>query len=457
MVVGLGGTGLSCARYLYAQQRSFTVVDSRLTPPGLRELNELDPSIPVELGAFNESTLLAADELIVSPGVSLKTDALVKAKQAGIKICGDIALFSKAVTAPIIAVTGSNGKSTVVAMIAEILEQAGWDYGLGGNLDGEYFKPALELLAEEDKAIYVLELSSFQLETTDSLAAEVAVLLNVSEDHMDRYTSMDEYQQAKQRIFNGCKKAILNSDLFSLDDLKGLGIDANNTEVTRFGLKKNDIDGYFLHGVGAEECIAFRKGSEISPLLAVNDLLVVGRHNISNALAAAAATGAAGIPDEAIARGLKKFSGLPHRCQFIGKVNEASYYNDSKATNVGATLASLLGIKSELKRRGKGRLVWIAGGSSKNADFLPLLEAVDREIAAILLIGDAARELQQVLANAASPVSICRDIEHAVQKAAAIAQQDDSVLLAPACASFDKFENYRQRGRAFVAAVEALQ
>ena len=212
VIVGLGSTGLSCAKYFSARGQAFKVVDSRLNPPSMEELKRLMPEVECELGEFSRQTFLGAGELVVSPGVSLKTPEIVAAQKAGVPVSGDIDIFSKVVTAPIVAVTGSNGKSTVVAMLTEILRKAGKNFGLGGNLDGVNFKPVLDLLAEDSRDLYLLELSSFQLETTENLGAEVAVLLNLSEDHMDRYENLTEYHAAKQRIFNGCKQVVVNRD-----------------------------------------------------------------------------------------------------------------------------------------------------------------------------------------------------------------------------------------------------
>ena len=212
VIVGLGTTGLSCAKYFASQGRKFKVVDTRMNPPGLDELKQLMPDVECELGDFSMQTFLTAGELVVSPGVSVKTREIVAASNAQVPITGDIDIFSRQAGAPIVGVTGSNGKSTVVALLAEIFSKAGKSYGLGGNLDGSNFKPALDLLQEEKKELYVLELSSFQLETTEQLGAEVAVILNLSEDHMDRYENMEEYHRAKQRIFNGCKQVVMNRD-----------------------------------------------------------------------------------------------------------------------------------------------------------------------------------------------------------------------------------------------------
>ncbi|MCG8504458.1 MAG: UDP-N-acetylmuramoyl-L-alanine--D-glutamate ligase, partial [Sphingomonadales bacterium] len=298
VIVGLGSTGLSCARYFKNKGIDFKVVDSREEPPGLAELRELEPSVETELGSFNAATLSNAGILVVSPGVSLHTPEIAAAIDAGVPITGDIDIFSKAVSKPIIAVTGSNGKSTVVALVAEILGVAGREYGLGGNLDGVNFKPALSLLEEGEKDFYVLELSSFQLETTECLGAEVAVILNLSADHLDRYESMDEYRRAKQRIFNGCRHLVVNRD-----DPGSYPLHPLDVPVIEYGCSMPSSNGLGLLEEGDDQYLAF----QFEKIISVSELKVVGQHNVSNVLAATALALSSGVDMGKIRTALRRF------------------------------------------------------------------------------------------------------------------------------------------------------
>jgi UDP-N-acetylmuramoylalanine--D-glutamate ligase len=443
IIVGLGSTGLSCAKYLAAQGRVFKVVDTREQPPGLEELRQLMPEIECELGEFSLATFVSASELIVSPGVSLKTAEVVAAVNAGVTISGDIDIFSKAVSAPIIGVTGSNGKSTVVAMLTKILDKAGINYGLGGNLDGTNFKPALDLLQEARKDLYVLELSSFQLETTAELGAEVAVLLNLSEDHMDRYEDINEYHTAKQRIFKGCKKIVVNHD-----DSFSYPVETRDVPMWDFGFSRSGVNGLGLLEADGEQYLAY----QFEKIVSVNELKVFGQHNISNVLAASAIAMALGIDLKPIRAAIVEFSGLPHRCQWVRNVSGIEFYNDSKGTNVGATMAAVEG----LGQRISGHIVLIAGGVDKGADFKPLMPAMNRWGKVVILIGQDAVEMA---ANFDTDVRtyFANDMEDAVTVALAHAEPGDAVLLSPACASFDMFDNFQHRGQAFIHSVESLQ
>jgi UDP-N-acetylmuramoylalanine--D-glutamate ligase len=443
IIVGLGSTGLSCAKYLAAQGRVFKVVDTREQPPGLEELRQLMPEIECELGEFSLATFVSASELIVSPGVSLKTAEVVAAVNAGVTISGDIDIFSKAVSAPIIGVTGSNGKSTVVAMLTKILDKAGINYGLGGNLDGTNFKPALDLLQEARKDLYVLELSSFQLETTAELGAEVAVLLNLSEDHMDRYEDINEYHTAKQRIFKGCKKIVVNHD-----DSFSYPVETRDVPMWDFGFSRSGVNGLGLLEADGEQYLAY----QFEKIVSVNELKVFGQHNISNVLAASAIAMALGIDLKPIRAAIVEFSGLPHRCQWVRNVSGIEFYNDSKGTNVGATMAAVEG----LGQRISGHIVLIAGGVGKGADFKPLMPAMNRWGKVVILIGQDAVEMA---ANFDTDVRtyFANDMEDAVTVALAHAEPGDAVLLSPACASFDMFDNFQHRGQAFIHSVESLQ
>lgn len=443
VIVGLGITGLSCAKYFASQGRKFKVVDTRKNPPCLKELKQLIPEAECELGEFSMQTFLAAGELVVSPGVSIKTKEIVAARKAQVPITGDIDIFSKRANAPIVAVTGSNGKSTVVAILAEILRKAGKNFGLGGNLDGENFKPALDLLQEEKKEIYVLELSSFQLETTTQLGAEVAVILNLSEDHLDRYPSMKEYHHAKQKIFNGCRQVVINRDDSYSNPIAELDVSAWDFGFSRpgaksLGLLEEDGDQYLAY--------------QFEKIVSVSDLQIFGQHNISNVLAATALAMALGIEIEFIKSAIKEFSGLPHRCQWVANVSGVEFYNDSKGTNVGATMAAVEG----LGQRIDGHILLIAGGIGKGADFSSLIPVINRWGKEVILIGRDAVEMASTF-DADIQTYFANDMQDAVSVALEHASPGDAVLLSPACASFDMFENFQHRGQSFIRSVESLQ
>lgn len=442
VIVGLGDTGLSVAKYLASVDDTLKIVDSRSNPPGLAELRRVLPQIDIELGEFRLDTLQSAGKLIVSPGVSLKTPAIVAARKAGVEVSGDIDIFAKHVTAPIIAITGSNGKSTVTALVAEILRCANVDFGLGGNLDGANFKPALNLLQEGEKEFYVLELSSFQLETTQRLNAAVAVILNISPDHMDRYESLDEYRQAKQRIFLGCRQAVVNRD-----DPTGHPQAGVHMDQWAFGTGEPGPRAVGIVKVSGEDYLA--TGEE--RILPVRELKIVGQHNVLNALAAMALTLAIGIDKRSIATALREFKGLPHRCQWVARKQSVDYYNDSKGTNVGATMTAIEGLGQQLT----GRVVLIAGGIGKGADFSSLVPVVKRWVKSLILIGRDARLIASLF-SADMPIVFADDMESAVRTAQKQTRVGDAVLLSPACASFDMFDNFQHRGQMFVKAVENL-
>tara|TARA_B100001057_G_scaffold331247_1_gene331558 strand:- start:1267 stop:2622 length:1356 start_codon:yes stop_codon:yes gene_type:complete len=443
LIIGLGESGLSCARYLAARNVAFWVADSRSKPPNLDDFRSQFPDVDVQLGGFQESSLLSASRIIVSPGVSLKTPELSKARTLGIPISGDIDIFSREVSSPVVAVTGSNGKSTVVEMLASILDAAGKNYGLGGNLDGAKAKPALDLLLEQPKDLYVLEVSSFQLETTESLNAEVAVLLNISMDHMDRYVDMDEYLGAKQRIFRGCKKVVINRDDPHSVPEHGLALPRID-----FGLDRPGANGLGLQQEGEDQYLVF----QFEKIISVSGLKIFGQHNIANCLAAIGLALSVGVEVKAIRKALMGFSGLPHRCEKVANIAGVEFYNDSKGTNVGATVAALEGLGSHIE----GQIILIAGGVSKGADFRSLVPVLSRWGKKVVLIGKDAKELASALRPKTQAV-FARDMHDAVTVALSYAAPGDAVLLSPACASFDMFANYRERGQSFIRSVGQLQ
>jgi len=443
VIVGLGKTGLSCASYLSSKGQIFMVVDSRENPPYIEEFIQKFPAVRYEFGNFLESTFTNASELIVSPGVSLDTDVIVKAHARGVPISGDIDIFSKVVDSPIIAVTGSNGKSTVVSLLAEIFNTAGIDFGLGGNLDGQQAKPALDLLGEPEKDLYILELSSFQLESTESLNAEIAVILNVTEDHMDRYEDLESYLQAKQRVFNGCKQIVINRDSqFSTPP------PTVDSVIWEFGIENPMALGFCLLKETEGEYLAYN----LEKILSVKELKIFGQHNISNALAAMTIAKATGVDLEVITEAVKRFKGLPHRCQWVGEIRGVDFYNDSKGTNVGATISAVEGLGKSLT----GHIILIAGGVGKGADFSALIPALNKWSKEVVLIGEDAMDIAAVL-DADMQTYLAKDMEDAVSTATRHAMPGDAVLLSPACASFDMFKDFSHRGQVFIEAVGSLQ
>lgn len=443
VIVGLGDTGFSCARYFLKRQQQFRVVDSRPQPPRLADLERLRPGVEVELGEFRVDSLLAARELVVSPGVDLRTPALAEALAAGVPVSGDMDIFSREARGSIVAVTGSNGKSTVVAMLARMLDAAGVHYGLGGNLDGERFRPVLELLEDERKDWYVLEISSFQLETTRRLNAEIALILNLSADHLDRYDSLEDYARAKQRIFRGCRGIVLNRDE-PLSRPPG----AAEVPVVSYGLDAPATGQAGLRQHQDEAWLAI--GDE--PLLPVGDLKIPGRHNAANALAALALALAMGVPRRAVLTGLREFPGLPHRCQWLANIGGVDWYNDSKATNVGACAAAVANLGADCE----GQVLLIAGGLGKGADFSALAPVVGKAVRTMVLIGRDAGRIAAALGPDV-PVQFAASLEQAVATAHREALPGDAVLLSPACASYDMFHSFQARGEAFIRCVEALQ
>ncbi|MCG2581009.1 MAG: UDP-N-acetylmuramoyl-L-alanine--D-glutamate ligase [Marinobacter sp.] len=436
LVVGLGKTGLSCVRYLCAQGREIAVADSRENPPGLDELKSGWPDVPVHTGPFDSELFATFNELIVSPGVSVETPAIRAAVAKGVQVRGDIDLFAQAADAPIVAITGSNGKTTVTTLVGDMARAAGRRVEVGGNIG----TPALDLLGR-DADLYVLELSSFQLETTEELNALAATVLNVSDDHMDRYPSKMEYFQAKQRIFRGCKNAIVN-----LDDALSTPMARDTLKFLCFGFHRVNPDTFSTREDDQGTWITFG----FDNLLLAEELKLLGRHNISNVMAALALGQAAELPMDTMLSVAREFRGLPHRCEFIRRVNDVDYINDSKGTNVGATVAAI-----ESLVPANGKIVLIAGGDSKGADFSPLDAPVTLHCRAVVLIGRDATRIADSIGTAAT-VSNAQSMAEAVAQAADLAQPGDRVLLSPACASFDMFRDYSYRGDQFRQQVEGL-
>jgi UDP-N-acetylmuramoylalanine--D-glutamate ligase len=437
IVVGLGKSGMSLVRFLADRGVAFAVADTRETPPELETLRRDYPQVEVRCGELDVEFLCRADELYVSPGLALATPALQQAAARGVKLSGDIELFARNAKAPIVAISGSNAKSTVTTLVGEMAAAAGKRVAVGGNLG----TPALDLLSD-DVELYVMELSSFQLETTDQLGAEVATVLNVSEDHMDRYSGLPAYHLAKHRIFRGARQVVVNRQDALSRPLIGEGV-----PCWTFGLNRPDINGFGLREENGEKYLAF----QFENLLPVRELKIRGAHNQANALAALALGHAVGLPFDAMLSSLRTFAGLVHRCQWVRERAAVSYYDDSKATNVGAALAAIEGLGADIA----GKLVLIAGGDGKGADFSALKAPVAAHCRAVVLLGRDAELLAQTFGGSV-PLIRVKTLEEAVQRAAELAQEGDAVLLSPACASLDMFKNFEERGRLFAQAVGDL-
>ncbi|MCD5987341.1 UDP-N-acetylmuramoyl-L-alanine--D-glutamate ligase [Pseudomonas sp. CDFA 553] len=437
IIVGLGKSGMSLVRFLASRGVSFAVADTRENPPELATLRRDYPQVDVRCGELDVEFLCRANELYVSPGLALATPALQQAAARGVKLSGDIELFARYAKAPIIAITGSNAKSTVTTLVGEMAAASGKRVAVGGNLG----TPALDLLSD-DVELYVMELSSFQLETTDQLGAEVATVLNISEDHMDRYSGLPAYHLAKHRVFRGARQVVVNRQDVLTRPLIGEGL-----PCWTFGLNKPDFHGFGLREEDGEKYLAF----QFDNLMPVRELKIRGAHNQSNALAALALGHAVGLPMDAMLSSLRTFGGLEHRCQWLRERNGVSYYDDSKATNVGAALAAIEGLGADID----GKLVLIAGGDGKGADFSGLRAPVAANCRAVVLIGRDAELIAQALGDGVELIRVAT-LEDAVLRCADIAQAGDAVLLSPACASFDMFKNYEERGRLFAQAVGDL-
>jgi UDP-N-acetylmuramoylalanine--D-glutamate ligase len=434
LVFGLGSTGLSVARYLKRKKLPVRFVDTRESPPGLSEVREIDPGADIVLGSAPESLIDNVARIVVSPGVSDSEPLLEAARKAGIEIVSDIQLFVDEASAPLVGVTGSNGKSTVTTLLSLMCDAAGVNGLAGANL-GE---PALDLLEHDTPDYYILELSSFQLQRTRTLPLKVAVLLNISPDHLDWHASVDEYRSAKYRIFREAESVVWNRE----DDQAARHY-AKDTAQISFGLDEPAEDQFGLRSDEGEDFLA--RGETL--LLSTTDVAMVGRHNQANALAALAAGELMGLSLSAMLQVLHEFPGLPHRMQFIASINGADFINDSKATNVGAAVASVASVP--------GLVVLIAGGQGKGADFENFAKAVCGKLRVAILFGEDAVAIEEAF-RGLSPTARVRDLHEAVRNAADIAEAGDTVLLAPACASFDQYPSFEARGEDFRNAVLEL-
>jgi UDP-N-acetylmuramoylalanine--D-glutamate ligase len=439
LVLGLGETGLSMAKWLAAQGARVRVADSRVAPPNRDILARDLPGIKLDAGQFRDSSFADAELIAISPGVPLAEPKVSAARERGIPVVGDIELFARArhASSALIAITGSNGKSTVTTMVGEMCRSCGASTIVAGNIG----LPVLDALAAHDAPrFYVLELSSFQLETTESLSAEAATVLNISQDHLDRYASLEDYAAAKARIFRGARIQVLNTD-----DQHVLAMREPGKEVLTFGLGAPiDESAWGIIERGGKPWIA----NGATPVLALADLAVSGMHNALNAMAALALCKALGLALQPCVAALRKFQGLPHRVRLVGELGGVDFFDDSKGTNVGASVAALTGLLR--------KSVLIAGGEGKGQDFGPLAQAVRDHARAVVLIGRDAKEIARALAVSDVPLAHAGSLEDALAIAYAMAKPGDAVLLSPACASFDMFRDYHHRGEEFARLVAAL-
>ena len=447
LVLGLGETGLSLVRWLTAQGAQVRVADSRDNPPGLEMLHKEFPKVDVRCGIFRSELAESMELIAISPGVPLNDQFVARAIAHGMPVVGDIELF--AVSLPqkkcpkIIAITGSNGKTTVTSMVGEMCREAGKETEVAGNIS-----PAVldVLMHRKNKHpdVWVLELSSFQLETTHSLCADAATVLNISEDHMDRYNDMGEYIAAKARVFRA--SGVGGVQVLNRDDAASAAMGLLERKHITFGVNSPavSIDDWGIEVDAADTWLVQGK----QRVMKTDELQVEGLHNIANALAALALCRAINLPLPPLVAALQKFKGLPHRVEAVAEIRDVIYYDDSKGTNVGATVAALNGLGR--------RAVVILGGDGKGQDFSPLEPAIAKHARAVVLIGRDAEKIATVLQNCDVPMFSAADMNEAVRLSASQAQPGDAVLMSPACASFDMYRNYVHRAEAFVSAVHLL-
>lgn len=437
VVVGLGATGISCIDYLRARGHEVIAMDSAIMPSGMEELQANHPEVCCILGKLDPVILASAEEIIISPGVPRVLPEINDASARNIPIIGDIELFVRAIKAPIYAITGSNGKTTVTTLVGEMAKRADADMITAGNIG----TPVLELLRGKPLSGYIFELSSFQLETTYSLQAKAAVILNISPDHLDRYPNFDAYRQAKLKIYQECEFPIINLD--EPEIWQGLSLSAN--KIT-FSVKNSKAD----YGIAREKDKVYltKRGRR---LIETSQLPLNAEHHWQNALCALAFGEVMNLSEETMLTTLVNFTGLPHRCQLIRTYNEVKWFNDSKGTNVGATKTALQSLTSQIA----GKLILLAGGLAKDADFSELAPIVKQQVRTLILFGKDKGKLAQALEKAA-PIYFVDSLAEAVQVAKQQAQPGDAVLLSPACASFDMFLNYIDRGNQFTQLVQDL-
>ena len=445
LVLGLGETGVSTLRWLNTQGARLSVADTSETPPGIEVLKAELPQVKIHTGAFTANMFSEVDLIVASPGVPLSEPEIQAAIKRGVSVVGDVELFAqyRPTTAKVIAITGANGKTTVTTLVGEMCKAAGLKTIMAGNIG----LAVLDTLSMETPDVYVLELSSFQLETTSTLQVDAATMLNLSEDHMDRYASLQDYAIAKARIFYNAKLQVLNRDdawsmMMARPKLAQVtfGLSDDASDESSYGLKQVDGNTWLCEGE--------------NELINLQDLKIVGLHNAANALAAVALCRAIGVDYAHIIQTLYNFKGLPHRVEWVANIDDVDYYDDSKGTNVGATCAAIAGL---YKDGFPQKVVLIAGGEGKGQDFSPLADAVTENTRAVVLIGRDAPLIEAALLKTNVPLYQAIDLPEAVNIAKKLAQTGDAVLLSPACASFDMFKNYVHRAEVFVSAVARLK
>jgi UDP-N-acetylmuramoylalanine--D-glutamate ligase len=436
-ILGMGATGLSAARFLASIGDSFVFADSRSEPPRLQEVRDHYPQAPVVLGEFEADLLAHMDRAVVSPGISLAEPALVAARENGVELIGDLELFLQYAAAPVIGITGSNGKSTVTTLLGAMAEASGLNVAVGGNLG----VPMLDLLDDQCQ-LYVLELSSFQLELLNDSRGAIVALLNLSADHMDRYQGLQQYHAAKHRIFRGASQVVINRE-----DQLTKPLLSSQVAQTSFGLNQPDL-GEFGILEGLQQGYLARG---IERLLPISEVALKGTHNLANALAALALGFAAGLPLQAMCDTLRTYRGLPHRCENIAEIDGVLYIDDSKGTNLGATEAALEGFGSAERKN----LILIAGGQSKDQDFSGLQPTAAKYVKQAILFGQDAEQIDLAIQSVCD-IQRVDSMQSAVEQAAQVASAGDIVLLSPACASFDMFSGFEERGRCFQQAVAKL-
>ncbi len=439
IVLGMGITGVACIRFLMQHGVRLHVMDSRPNPPNLSQLQQQFPELSYQVGGFDRARLCAAKEIVISPGLSLAQPDLIAAKEAGVNFISEIELFARYVNAPVIAITGSNGKSTVTTLVGEMAAQAGWQVRVGGNLG----TAALELLTTPAPDLYVLELSSFQLEATQSLRPAAAVVLNISEDHMDRYDSLADYAAVKAKIYQQATTPVVNAD-------DPMVLEMLTPEQARLSFSLQCQQATFSVCEHEQQlCLVTQQGQAVQALLPVSELPMSGSIMQANALAALALGQAVGLPMSDMLTALRQFRGLPHRCALVRRAGGVDWYNDSKGTNVGAAIAAI-----QTLARPK-QLILIAGGDGKGADFGLLAEVAKQHLKACVVLGKDGEQIARLLRDV-MPVQSVNDMQEAVAQAQQLAQEGDAVLLSPACSSLDMFRNYEHRGDVFSEAVLAL-
>lgn len=436
-ILGMGATGLSVAAFLDSKDMSFDFADSRNEPPNVDYVAQQYPQAEIVTGEFDIEFLCRYNRLIVSPGISINEPALLAAKERGVELLGDLELFLEQVEAPVIVISGSNGKSTVTELVGQMAKDSGWVTAVGGNLG----TPMLKLL-DQSNQLYVIEASSFQLELLNDSRGAIAGLLNISPDHLDRYKNLQDYHSAKHRIFRGASKVVINREdvltrpLISTQ-IPMISFGLNQSDLGSFGVLEGIDQGYLSYG--------------IERLIRIDQIALKGTHNIANALAALALGYSVDLPMQSMLDTLKAFKGLPHRCQTIQHIDSVAYINDSKATNVGATVAALNGFGAKDHKN----IILIAGGQAKAQDFTALKKVVTAVVKRMILIGEDLDQLQSAL-NGIVDIEIADSMESAVFISHQAAQSGDTVLLSPACASFDMFDGFEHRGHCFAEAVNAI-